>query len=105
MASDLLEEALGRVQLRAVGRQTNEAEVEVGDVVVAVGGGVVPDEPVEEIVLLVKLRSRLLGPITTLATTPTPQPTTNDSEVEAAFRQVDLALNHLCITLGLTAAA
>jgi hypothetical protein len=56
-------------------------------------------------VLLVKLRSRLLGPITTLATAPTPQPTTNDSEVEAAFRQVDLALNHLCATLGLKAAA
>jgi len=56
-------------------------------------------------VRLVKLRTRLLGPITTLATAPTPQPTTNDSEVEAAFRQVDLALNHLCTTLGLKPAA
>jgi hypothetical protein len=57
-------------------------------------------------VLLVKLRTRLLGPLATLATTPTPQPlTTNDSAVEAAFRQVDRALDHLCSTLGLKAAA
>src|SRR5215207_10638082 len=36
-------------------------------------------------ILLVKLRTRLLGPITTLATAPAPQPdTTNDSVVEAA---------------------
>ena len=44
VAADLLEEALGRVQLRAVGRQADERQVEVGDVVVAVAGGVVPDE-------------------------------------------------------------
>jgi hypothetical protein len=57
-------------------------------------------------VILVKLRTRLLGPLTTLATAPTPQPaTTNDSEVEAAFRQVDLAIDHLCATLGLKPAA
>src|SRR5436190_8186053 len=57
-------------------------------------------------VLLVKLRTRLLGPLATLATTPTPPPaTTTDSEVEAAFRQVDLAIDHLCSTLGLKAAA
>ena len=56
-------------------------------------------------VLLVKPRTRLLGPLTTLATGPTPQPTTNDSAVEAAFRQVDLALDHLCTTLGLRSAA
>ena len=57
-------------------------------------------------VLLVKLRTRLLGPLTTLVTAPTPQPaTTNASAVEAAFRQVDLALDHLCITLGLKPAA
>src|SRR6185503_12226180 len=37
-------------------------------------------------VLLVKLRTRLLGPLATLAAAPTPQPTTNDSQVEAAFR-------------------
>ena len=57
-------------------------------------------------VVLVKLRTRLLGPITTLATAPAPQPdTTNDSVVEAAFRQVDRALDHLCSTLGLKPAA
>jgi hypothetical protein len=57
-------------------------------------------------VLLVKFRTRLLGPLTTLVTTPAPQPvTTNDSALEAAFRQVDLAIDHLCTTLGLTAAA
>jgi hypothetical protein len=55
---------------------------------------------------LVKLRTRLLGPLTTLATAPTPQPaTTNPSAVEAAFRQVDLALDHLCATLGFKPAA
>jgi hypothetical protein len=57
-------------------------------------------------VVLVKLRTRLLGPLTTLASAATPQPeTTNDSDVEAAFRQVDLALDHLCSTLGLKSAA
>ena len=57
-------------------------------------------------VLLVKLRTRLLGPITTLATTPAPLPhSTNDSVVETAFRQVDRALDHLCFTLGLKPAA
>jgi len=53
-----------------------------------------------------RLRPRLLGPLTTLAAAPAPQPdTTNDSAVEAAFRQVDLALDHLCTTLGLKTAA
>jgi hypothetical protein len=57
-------------------------------------------------VLLVKLRSRLLGPLATLVAAPTPQPeTTTDSAVEAAFRQVDHAIDHLCSTLGLKAAA
>jgi hypothetical protein len=56
-------------------------------------------------VLLVKLRTRLLGPLTTLAAAPTPPSrTANPSEVEAAFRQVDAALDHLCQTLGLRAA-
>jgi len=37
---------------------------------------------------------------------PAPQPeTTTSSEVEAAFRQVDLAIDHLCTTLGLKAVA
>ena len=57
-------------------------------------------------VLLVKFRTRLLGPLATLATAPTPPPdTTTDSAVEAAFRQVDHAINQLCITLGLKVAA
>jgi len=55
-------------------------------------------------VLLVKLRTRLLGPLTTLAATPTPPPTATSSAVEAAFLQVDAALDHLCETLGLRAA-
>jgi hypothetical protein len=57
-------------------------------------------------VLLVKLRTRLFGPLVTLAMDAQPrQPTTNTSEVEAAFHQVDVALNHLCTTLGLRPAA
>jgi len=56
-------------------------------------------------VLLVKLRTRLLGPLTTLAVAPPPpSPTANPSEVEAAFRRVDAALDQLCDTLGLRAA-
>jgi hypothetical protein len=57
-------------------------------------------------VLLVKLRTRLLGPLTSLATEAPPRRSTRtSSEVEAAFRQVDAALNHLCDTLGLKQAA
>jgi hypothetical protein len=56
-------------------------------------------------VLLVKLRTRLLGPLTTLATDPAPRrPTRSTSQVEAAFRRVDAALDQLCTTLGLAAA-
>jgi hypothetical protein len=56
-------------------------------------------------VLLVKLRTRLLGPLTTLATDPAPRhPTRSTSKVEAAFRQVDAALDQLCDALGLKAA-
>lgn len=57
-------------------------------------------------VLLVKLRTRLLGPLATLASAPAPLPeTSTSSEVEAAFRQVDRAVDHLCATLGLKAIA
>jgi hypothetical protein len=57
-------------------------------------------------VLLVKLRTRLLGPLASLATDHMPRPITRTaSNVEAAFRQVDLALDHLCTTLRLTRAA
>jgi hypothetical protein len=57
-------------------------------------------------VLLVKLRTRLLGPLVSLATAPAPRrPSRHPSAVEAAFRQVDGALDHLCATLGLIPAA
>ncbi len=57
-------------------------------------------------VLLVKLRTRLLGPLATLATDPASRRSTRPPrEVEAAFRQVDAALDHLCHTLGLKQAA
>ena len=57
-------------------------------------------------VILVKLRTRLLGPLATLVAAPASRPETAiDSAVEAAFRQVDLAVDHLCIALGLKVAA
>ena len=57
-------------------------------------------------VLLVKLRTRLLGPLATLATTNQPRPMSrHPSAVEAAFQQVAVALDHLCDTLGLAPAA
>ena len=55
--------------------------------------------------LLVKIRTRLLGPIfadPTLAPKPRSK---NPSTVEAALRTVDRALDTLCSTLGLSAAA
>jgi hypothetical protein len=57
-------------------------------------------------VLLVKLRTRLLGPLASLASDGRPyRPTRTTSEVETAFRRVDTALDHLCDTLGLKPAA
>lgn len=57
-------------------------------------------------VLLVKLRTRLLGPLATLALVDRPRTISrHPSAVEAAFRQVDAALDHLCETLGLALAA
>lgn len=53
--------------------------------------------------LLVKLRTRLLGPLSTIAAD-SPRPRSNHpSAVEAAMRQVDAALNNLCQSLGLAA--
>jgi len=53
-------------------------------------------------VLLVKLRTRLLGPLTTLATqSTTSRASTHRDPVNAAFHQVDAALDHLSATLGL----
>lgn len=57
-------------------------------------------------VLLVKLRTRLFGPLATLATQPsTRRPALDDNAVDAAFHQVDSALDQLCIALGLQLAA
>ena len=54
--------------------------------------------------LLVKIRTRLLGPIFA-APSHTPSPGSEQpSTVEAALRSVDHALDNLCQTLGLTAA-
>jgi hypothetical protein len=56
-------------------------------------------------VLLVKLRTRLLGPLATLLTTTSARPRSPHNSVDAAFRQVDAALDHLSATLGLDTAA
>ena len=57
-------------------------------------------------VLLVKLRTRLLGPLATLAVQSTlPRPPRDHSSVAAAFHEVDSALDHLCTALGLQHAA
>ena len=53
--------------------------------------------------LLVKLRTRLLGPLCTLATAAPHPRSRHPSAVEAAFRQVEVSLNNLCHTLGLAA--
>lgn len=56
-------------------------------------------------VLLVELRTSLLGPLCSLATEPaTRRSTRNPSAVEAAFRQLDGALKRVCQLLGLRAA-
>jgi len=57
-------------------------------------------------VLLVKLRTRLLGPLATLATASSVhQPPPHHTSVDAAFHEVDTALHHLCAALGLQHAA
>ena len=57
-------------------------------------------------VVLGKLRTRLLGPLVSLAADSAPRrPSRHPSAVEAAFRQVDTALTRLCDTLGLKSAA
>ena len=72
---------------------------------VAVGAIDSPRNGVRLGALLVKIRTRLLGPIfadPTLAPKPRSE---NPSTVEAALRTVDRALDTLCSTLGLSAAA
>jgi len=56
-------------------------------------------------ILLVKLRLRLLGPLGSLAVDPVRRPFRTPNAVEAAFRQVNAALDHLCDALGLIPAA
>ena len=58
-------------------------------------------------VLLVKLRIRLLGPLATLVSTATTRrpPLHHNNPVDAAFRDVDTALDHLSIALGFKKAA
>jgi hypothetical protein len=53
--------------------------------------------------ILVKVRTRLLGPLSAIAASSPRQRSTHPSAVEAAIRQVDVALNKLCQTLGLAA--
>jgi hypothetical protein len=57
-------------------------------------------------VLLVKLRTRLLGPLVSLVDRPKPKPTPlRSNSVDAAYREVDTALDHLSAALGLQHAA
>jgi hypothetical protein len=57
-------------------------------------------------VLLVKLRTRLLGPLATLAiNSSTRAPPLHPNSVDTAFRDIDTALDHLCVALGLQPAA
>ncbi len=57
-------------------------------------------------VLLVKLRTRLLGPLAALLTNPScNRPPLHHNSVEAAFREIDAAFEHLCAALGLKQAA
>ncbi len=57
-------------------------------------------------VLLVKLRTRLLGPLAGLVTDPHPRgPSPSDNSVQAAFRHVDAALDNLCAALRIKRAA
>ena len=54
--------------------------------------------------LLVKIRTRLLGPIFAAPTSTRSPRSDHPSTVEAALRSVDHALDNLCQTLGLAAA-
>jgi len=56
-------------------------------------------------VLLVKLRTRLLGRLATLAAATSVRRPSPHNSVDAAFRQVDAALDHLFTVLGLKTAA
>jgi hypothetical protein len=56
-------------------------------------------------VLLVKLRDRLLGPLTTLVNRSTRRSTASSNAIDGAFHDLDVALDRLCAVLGLQHAA
>jgi hypothetical protein len=56
-------------------------------------------------VLLVKLRMRLLGPLVTLTSKPRPSAAVRSNSVDNAFAELDAALDHLSLALGLQTAA
>jgi len=57
-------------------------------------------------VLLVKLRTRLLGPLISIIAHPTQHPSTRrPNSVDAAYRELDAALDHLSAAIGLKQAA
>ena len=57
-------------------------------------------------VLLVKLRTRFLGPLLSLIPHPTPHPAARRcNSVDAAYRELDAALDHLSEAVGLQHAA
>ena len=57
-------------------------------------------------VLLVKLRTRLLGPLASLIQQPNPKAAPRHlNSVDAAYREIDIALDHLSAALGLQHAA
>ena len=56
-------------------------------------------------VVLVKTRTRLLGPLVAISVSKRTNRSNNPSQVEAALRGVDKALDGLCLSLGLRATA
>ena len=57
-------------------------------------------------VLLVKLRMRLLGPLASLIARPsTTAASRRSNSVDAAYREIDTALDHLSVAIGLQHAA
>ena len=57
-------------------------------------------------VLLVKLRTRLLGPLATIVSNPTAHRAASClNSVDSPLQEVDTALQHLCAALGIKQAA
>ncbi len=55
--------------------------------------------------VLVKTRTRLLGPLVAISVSKGTNRSINPSQVEAALRSVDKALDGLCLSLGLRVTA